>query len=185
MATKRIAVIATIYSYLKHAQHFSDRFFVGYPYGGRWHRPDCQLVSLYVDQKSAGDQSEDRAREFGGQVYPTIAEALRCGGGELACNVQLVMVAARLRTSDLKNQVRIGTECNVTPKLNQRNTIARMVGAGDYDLAGAGETAPATQGAADDDAFILQHRDRALVIQVTIDHARAAQVPAAAQCDAV
>ena len=91
MATKRIAVIATIYSYLKHAQHFADRFFVGYPYGGRWHRPDCQLVSLYVDQKSAGDQSEDRAREFGGQVYPTIAEALRCGGGELACDAVLII----------------------------------------------------------------------------------------------
>ena len=88
---KRIAVIATIYSYLKHAQHFADRFFVGYPYGGRWHRPDCQLVSLYVDQKSAGDQSEDRAREFGGQVYPTIAEALRCGGGELACDAVLII----------------------------------------------------------------------------------------------
>ena len=80
MATKRIAVIATIYRSLSHAQHFADRFFVGYPYGGKWNRPDCQLVSIYVDQKPEGDQSEDRAREFGGKVYPTIAEALRCGG---------------------------------------------------------------------------------------------------------
>ena len=81
MATKRIAVVATIYRYLSHAQHFADRFFVGYPYGGQWHRPDCELVSIYVDQKPEGDQSEDRAREFGGAVYPTISEALRCGGG--------------------------------------------------------------------------------------------------------
>ena len=44
MATKRIAVIATIYRYLSHAQHFADRFFVGYPYGGQWLRPDCKLV---------------------------------------------------------------------------------------------------------------------------------------------
>ena len=73
MATKRIAVIATIYRYLSHAQHFADRFFVGYPYGGKWNRPDCQLVSIYVDRKPEGDQSEDRAREFGGKVYPTIA----------------------------------------------------------------------------------------------------------------
>ena len=91
MVTKRIAVIATIYRYLSHAQHFADRFFVGYPYGGKWNRPDCQLVSIYVDQKPEGDQSEDRAREFGGKVYPTIAEALRCGGGELACDAVLII----------------------------------------------------------------------------------------------
>ena len=91
MATKRIAVIATIYRYLSHAQHFADRFFVGYPYGGKWNRPDCQLVSIYVDQKPEGDQSEDRAREFGGKVYPTIAEALRCGGDELACDAVLII----------------------------------------------------------------------------------------------
>ena len=91
MATKRIAVIATIYRYLSHAQHFADRFFVGYPYGGQWHRPDCKLVSIYVDQKPEGDQSEDRAREFGGAVYPTIAEALRCGGDELACDAVLII----------------------------------------------------------------------------------------------
>ena len=91
MATKRIAVIATIYRYLSHAQHFADRFFVGYPYGGKWNRPDCQLVSIYVDQKPEGDQSEDRAREFGGKVYPTIGEALRCGGDELACDAVLII----------------------------------------------------------------------------------------------
>ena len=91
MATKRIAVIATIYRYLSHAQHFADRFLVGYPYGGRWQRPDCKIVSLYVDQQPEGDQSQDRAREFGFAVYPTIAEALRCGGHELACDAVLII----------------------------------------------------------------------------------------------
>ena len=28
---KRIAVVTTIYRYLSHAQHFADRFLVGYP----------------------------------------------------------------------------------------------------------------------------------------------------------
>ena len=59
------------------------------PYGGQWHRPDCKLVSIYVDQQPAGAQSEDRAREFGGAVYPAISEALRCGGDELACDAVL------------------------------------------------------------------------------------------------
>lgn len=86
---KRIAVITTIYRYLSHAQHFADRFLVGYPKEGRWHRPDMKVVSLYVDQKPEGDQSTDRAREFGFSVYPTIGEALRCGGDELAVDAVL------------------------------------------------------------------------------------------------
>ncbi|MCY3724537.1 MAG: hypothetical protein OXG97_20165 [Candidatus Poribacteria bacterium] len=86
---KRIAVITTIYRYLSHAQHFADRFLVGYPKQGRWHRPDMKVVSLFVDQKPEGDQSLDRAREFGFSVYPTIADALRCGGDKLAVDAVL------------------------------------------------------------------------------------------------
>ena len=59
---KRIAVVATVYRYLSHAQHIGDRFLVGYPKDGTWHKPDMKVVSLYVDQKPEGDQSED-ARE--------------------------------------------------------------------------------------------------------------------------
>ena len=88
---KRIAVIATIYRYLSHAQHFADRFLVGYPTEGRWHRPNMKVVSLFVDQKPEGDQSLDRAREFGFSVYPTIAEALRCGGDKLAVDAVLLI----------------------------------------------------------------------------------------------
>ena len=88
---KRIAVITTIYRYLSHAQHFADRFLVGYPKEGRWHRPNMKVVSLFVDQKPEGEQSEDRAREFGFAVYPTIAEALRCGGDELAVDAVLLI----------------------------------------------------------------------------------------------
>ena len=65
MPRKRIAVVATVYRYLSHAQHFADRFLVGYPYGGQWHHPEIDIVSLYVDQKPEGDQSEDRAHRIG------------------------------------------------------------------------------------------------------------------------
>ncbi len=58
----RIAVVTTVYHYLSHAQHMADRFLVGYPLGGRWHKPDMQVVSLYVDQKPEGDQSAERAK---------------------------------------------------------------------------------------------------------------------------
>jgi hypothetical protein len=88
---KRVAVIATVYRYLSHAQHIGDRFLVGYPRDGTWHKPDMKVVSLYVDQKPDGDQSAERAKEFGFPVYATIAEALRCGGSRLAVDAVLVI----------------------------------------------------------------------------------------------
>ncbi len=88
---KRIAIVTTIYKYLSHAQHMADRFLVGYPHEGRWHKPDMQIVSLYVDQKPAGDQSQSRATEFGFKVYPTIAETLRCGTDKLAVDAAVII----------------------------------------------------------------------------------------------
>jgi hypothetical protein len=88
---KRIAVVATVYRYLSHAQHIGDRFLVGYPRDGAWHKPDMKVVSLYVDQKPDGDQSAARAKEFDFRVYPTIADTLRCGGSKLAVDAVLVI----------------------------------------------------------------------------------------------
>src|SRR5262245_53157528 len=88
---KRICVIGSIYRYLSHVQHIADRFLIGYPIRGTWHRPDMKVVSLYVDQKPEGDLSAERAKEFGFQIYPTIAEALRCGGSKLAVDAVLLI----------------------------------------------------------------------------------------------
>jgi hypothetical protein len=88
---KQIAVVTTVYRYLSHAQHMADRFLVGYPHNGQWHRPDMKVVSLYVDQKPPEDQSAERAQEFGFKVYPTIAEALRCGTDRLAVDAVLII----------------------------------------------------------------------------------------------
>ena len=87
----RIAIIATIYRLQSHAQHMGDRFLVGYPYGGVWRKPNVKVVSLYVDQKPEGDLSGARAQEFGLTVYPSIAEALRCGGREMAVDAVLII----------------------------------------------------------------------------------------------
>jgi hypothetical protein len=88
---KRIAVVSTIWRYLSHAQHIGDRFLVGYPHAGQWRKPNMKVVSLYVDQRPEGDQSEARAEEFGFKVYPTIAETLRCGGDKLAVDAVLII----------------------------------------------------------------------------------------------
>ncbi len=88
---KRIAIVTTIYRYLSHGQHMGDRFLVGYPHDGEWRKPNMQVVSLYVNQKPEGDLSAERAREFGFRVYPTIAEALRCGTNKLAVDAVLIV----------------------------------------------------------------------------------------------
>jgi hypothetical protein len=88
---KRVAIVTTIYRYLSHAQHMGDRLLIGYPFRGKWIKPDVKVVSLYVDQKPDGDLSADRAREFGFQVYPTIAETLRCGGDKLAVDAVMII----------------------------------------------------------------------------------------------
>jgi len=88
---KKLAIVTTVWRYLSHAQHMGDRFLVGYPLHGRWHRPAMDVVALYVDQKPNDDQSVERARSFGFKVYPTISETLRCGGRELAVDGVLVI----------------------------------------------------------------------------------------------
>ena len=49
-----LAIITTVWRYLSHAQHMGDRFLVGYPWQGKWHRPAIDVVALYVDQKPEG-----------------------------------------------------------------------------------------------------------------------------------
>lgn len=88
---KRLAVITTVWRNRSHAWHMGDRFLVGYPIQGRWHRPGLEVVSAYVDQKPEGDLSRKRAEEFGFTIYPTIAEALRCGGDKLAVDAVLII----------------------------------------------------------------------------------------------
>ena len=90
-AKKKLAVVTTVWTYRSHAWHMAERFLHGYPVAGKWHRPPIEVVSAYVDQTPDGDLSRDRAREFGFKVYPTIAEALRCGGDRLAVDAVLVI----------------------------------------------------------------------------------------------
>lgn len=88
---KRIAIVATVFRLQSHAQHIGDRFIVGYPFAGEWHKPNTRVVSLYVDQKPANDLSGDRAKEFDFRVYPTVAEAVCCGGSRLAVDAVLII----------------------------------------------------------------------------------------------
>ncbi|MEX0641589.1 MAG: hypothetical protein WD468_02755 [Pirellulales bacterium] len=88
---KRMAVVTTEWRYHSHAWHMAERFLVGYPVNGRWHRPPLDVVAAYVDQKPENDLSRSRSAEFGFPIYPSIADALRCGGDKLAVDAVLVI----------------------------------------------------------------------------------------------
>src|SRR5438132_14289490 len=88
---KKMAVITTEWRDRSHAWHMAERFLVGYPVQGKWHRPPFDVVSAYVDQIPKGDLSRQRAEEFGFKIYPTIAEALRAGGDQLAVDAALII----------------------------------------------------------------------------------------------
>ena len=88
---KRLAILASHWTPGSPARQVADRFLIGYPREGRWHRPPMDVVSLYVDRTPEADQSRERAAEFGFRVYPSVAETLRCGTGRLAVDGVLIL----------------------------------------------------------------------------------------------
>lgn len=90
-SNKRMAVVTTEWRYHSHAWHMAERFLVGYPKEGKWHRPPIDVVAAYVDQTPDNDLSRKRSAEFGFPIYPTIAEALRCGGNKMAVDAVLII----------------------------------------------------------------------------------------------
>ncbi|HCC99727.1 MAG TPA: hypothetical protein DER64_04295, partial [Planctomycetaceae bacterium] len=116
---KRIAIITTLWAYLRHGQHIGDRFLVGYPHEGDWHEPRVEVVSAFVAQQPTasdrevrekefgfpqGDLAADRAREFGFELHKTIPEALRCGGKRLAVDGVVVIAEHGEYPSNAKGQ---------------------------------------------------------------------------------
>lgn len=91
MPRKRLAVVTTEWRYHSHAWHMAERFLVGYPMQGHWHRPPIEVVSAYVDQRPENDLSVRRSEEFKFPLYPNIAEALRCGGDRMAVDAVLII----------------------------------------------------------------------------------------------
>ena len=90
-ARKKLAIITTFWDWRSHANHQSERFFSGYPRNGKWHRPEMDVVSAFVDQRPEEDLSGQRAAEHGFKVYSTIAEALRLGTDTLAVDGVLLI----------------------------------------------------------------------------------------------
>ena len=91
MPKKKIAAITTEYRKYSHPQHIVDRFLEGYGWHGRHHVPDCEIVSMYVDQTHENDLGAERAQRHGFPITETIAEALTLGGSGLAVDGVLLI----------------------------------------------------------------------------------------------
>jgi hypothetical protein len=102
---KKIAILATEVRKYSHAQHFIDRFLEGYGWHGSHHRPDMDLVSLYVDQFPQGDLSRDRERRHGARIFPSVHEALTLGGPKLAVDGVLIIAEHGRYPRNAKGQV--------------------------------------------------------------------------------
>lgn len=88
----KIAALTTTFYKYSHSEHIVDRFLEGYGWEGRHHRPAMDVVSLYVEQVRQNDLSRERARRHPQlKIYPTIAEALTCGGSTLAVDAVLLV----------------------------------------------------------------------------------------------
>jgi hypothetical protein len=88
----RLAAVVTSYKKYLHPQHVVDRFLDGYGWNGTYHRPDMDVVSLYVDQRGEGDLFDERAaRHPGMKICSTIEQALTLGTGKLAVDGVVVV----------------------------------------------------------------------------------------------
>jgi hypothetical protein len=81
---KKIAFIGTDVYEHSHAQHFLDRFSIGYAMGGKWREPQAELASVYIDQFNDRDVGRQRIAKYGLHQAESIADALTLGGSKLA-----------------------------------------------------------------------------------------------------
>lgn len=81
----RIAAVITEFTHRSHAHVILENFLEPYYFNGKLTESGMDVVSLYVDQfPASGDMARDVAKQYGIKIFPTIAEALRFGGKELA-----------------------------------------------------------------------------------------------------
>lgn len=87
----RIAAIVTEFTYRSHAHVILENFLEPYYFNGRPTDPGVDVAALYVDQFPDGDMARDVARDYGIDIFPTIAAALRLGGADLAVDGVLLI----------------------------------------------------------------------------------------------
>lgn len=57
---------------------------MGYAMEGKWHLPEVEIASVYLDQFNERDIGKERVKKYGFNLYDSISEALTLGGSKLA-----------------------------------------------------------------------------------------------------
>lgn len=90
-AKKKIAFLGTDVFQHSHAQHFLDRFAMGYAMGGKWYEPRLELASVYIDQFNERDIGKERLERYGIKPSASIEDALTLGGSKLAVDGVIII----------------------------------------------------------------------------------------------
>ncbi len=87
----KIAFIGTDVYEHSHAQHFLDRFAMGWAQGGTWNEPRVEMASVYIDQFNERDIGRERIKKYNLNQTASIEEALCLGGSRLAVDGVIVI----------------------------------------------------------------------------------------------
>ena len=85
----RVAAVMTVFTHRSHGHVIMENFLGKYHFNGNLTDPGVDVASLYVDQFPDGDMSRKVAKQFGIPIFPTIGEAMRVGGRQLAVDAVL------------------------------------------------------------------------------------------------
>jgi hypothetical protein len=81
----KVAAVVTEFTYRSHAHVILENFLKPYYFNGKLTESGMEVAGLYVDQfPEKGDMARAVSKEYGIPIYPTIGEALRLGGSDLA-----------------------------------------------------------------------------------------------------
>lgn len=84
MPKPKVAVITTTYFPDSHADVIATRLIKGYEWQGNHVEPRVEVVSFYLEQISDRDMGVALTDEYGVPRYPTVGEAIACGGSGVA-----------------------------------------------------------------------------------------------------
>ncbi|MCA8997208.1 MAG: hypothetical protein KDA80_09480 [Planctomycetaceae bacterium] len=87
----RIAAIYTELREFSHAYHILEAHMGPYLFNGQLTDPGVDVVSYYADQFPDGDMTREAVQRLKMPLYDSIAEALTCGGKELAVDGVLLI----------------------------------------------------------------------------------------------
>jgi len=102
----KIAFLGTTIFQHSHAQHFLDRFTLGYLMGGQWRDPLVEVAGVFIDQFGENDLGRQRLEKYQSPVFPTLEEALTLGGEKLAVDGVVIIAEHNNYPRNEKGQTR-------------------------------------------------------------------------------